>query len=226
MFKLARLNQNIPIVNPETGNPTPGFIRFWDQFSGQIEQQEQVQNAIIADLTAAITQIQDVLAIAQSAQQAANDAQTSADDAAGGTAKSGSATNPAVNITADGWVMGPQVDLTGVVAGNLTIPGSGPQQDSDVVTTSLPGVLADFDFRIVEVVLGVDEVVFTGTFTAFRSSGGGGVTTVANSSSSAVTAFTSARTSTGAVSYRIDAQRSGHIDNLTSLLLYIFARRA
>lgn len=233
-FKLPRLNQGIPIIDPK-GNPLPYFIRFWDEFCRQIEStvidlQTVVADleVVTADLAASIVQIQDVLEIAQAAQQTANDAQTAADNAAGGTARSGAATDPAIDVTAayPTWVSGPQVDLTGVSAGNLTIPGSGPQQDSDVELDGAASVVRNFEWRVVEVVLGVDEVVFEGTFTAFRA-GGGVTTTIANGSSSAASSFSLARTSTGAVSYRIDARRApGTNDDLTSLLLYVFARRS
>lgn len=233
-FKLPRLNQGIPIVDPK-GNPLPYFIRFWDEFCKQIETtvidlQTVVADleVVTADLAASIVQIQDVLEIAQSAQQTANDAQTAADNAAGGTARSGNASNPAVDVFTGppNWEPGPQVDLTGVSAGNLTIPGSGPQQDADVVLEGATSVVRSYNWRIVEIVLGVEEVVFEGTFTAFKA-GGGGATTIANGSSSAASSFSLARTSTGAVSYRIDAQRAtGNPEGLNSLLLYIFVRRS
>lgn len=232
-FKLPRLNQGIPIVDPK-GNPLPYFIRFWDEFCKQIETtvidlQTVVADleVVTADLAASIVQIQDVLEIAQSAQQTANDAQTAADNAAGGSARSGSATDPAIDLTSSPWVLGPVVSLTGVSAGNLTIPGSGPQQDSDVELDGPASVVQDYEWRIVEVILGVDEVVFEGTFTAFRAGGGSITTTIANGSSSAASSFSLARTSTGAVDYRIDARKaSGGTPNLSSLLLYIFVRRS
>lgn len=225
-LKLARLNQNIPIVNPVTGNPTPGFLRFWDEFAGQIEAQEAAQAATIADLAEAVAQIQATMEVAQAAAQAANNAQETADGAGGGSARSGNVTDPAVNIINDPWVLGPQVDLTGVSAGDLTITGSGPQQDGDSTLGVIENSVAyAFEFRVVEVILGVDTVLFTGNFTATNWVGAG-FTSITNTSASAVSSFSLARSSTGDVSYRIDARRVGHTVNLTSLLLYLFARRS
>lgn len=225
-LKLPILNQSIAIVDPRTGYPTPAFVRYWNvDFIGAIESSVNDLIDVQTDLSAAIEQIRDVLEIAQNAQETANNAQTDADSAGGGTARSGSASDPAVTLPVGVWVNGPQVDLTGVAAGTLTIPGSGPLQDDDVTLVGASGDLVSFEFRIVEVILGVDEVLFTGTATAYKEkSGGGSMTTIANGSSTDISAFSSARASTGDVSYRIDARCATR--SITSLLLYVFARRS
>lgn len=224
------------------GMATVAFQRFLSEYSGAIERQEADQAAVLlqlqevqasqaqtlADLAAVVADLQSLSESTQQAQTAANEAQSSADAAAGGTAVSGSATDPAVTLTGTGWIIGPQVDLAGVVAGDLQITGSGPIQDDDVTMTGGQGIVT-CEFRIVEVVGGIDDVLFTGSFTVrnfvdqvtFDIS-----TIVSNTSASSVSAFLDARTSTGAVSYRIDARMTTSGRTVDSLLLYVYARRA
>lgn len=241
-FNIPGLSQQ-PVTSDGRG-PSATFVRFWQQVrtaivaalngiqtqvtslatiqKTQAQQQAQIlaQNAVILQQQQAINQ---ALGLSQIGISTANNAQAAADAAGGGTAQSGSADNPAVDLSGTGWVTGPIVNLTSVVAGNLTITGTGPQQDDDVI-------LSDRNFsgqyRIVEVIGGIDGTTWTFSFSA-RSDGSGGIgsTTILNDDAVAVANFSSARVSTGAVSYRIDAQRvSG--GNLTSLELYIFVRRA
>lgn len=226
-FKLPRLKANLAIVDG-AGKPLDYFLRLFNiDFAQRIEQQETTQDETIQDIQSILEQLQALAEATQQAQTAANDAQATADSASGGGVVSASASDPDVNITGSGWVAGPQVDLTGVVAGNLTITGSGPIQDANVGSNVVPTNIS-CEFRIVEIVIGVEEVVFTGTFTVrtytdkitFEN-----LTTVSNTSASAVSSFSLARTSTGDVSYRIDARKLSS-PNVFNLLLYIFARRA
>lgn len=240
VFRLPDLQNRLPIVDA-MGRPVSSFLRYFNvDFKGAIERQEADQAAVllqlqevqasqaqtIDDLTAVVEQLQALSEATQQAQVTANDAQTSADAAAGGGAVSGSATDPSVDLPGTGWVLGPQVDLLGVVAGNLTISGSGPIQDNDVGMPAIPST-ATCEFRIVEVVGGVDDIIFTGDFRvqSYTDKFGNDLITVSNLSSSSVSAFSSARTSTGAVSYRIDARRLTG-GGIFSLLLYVYARRA
>lgn len=182
-------------------------------------------SAAQADVDLLETELEDVVAPqvlsltegVQVAQFSANATQAEVDILSGSGSVSGSASNPAVDVPDGTWVLGPQVDLTGVVAGDLTITGSGPQQDSDLASTGT----FNGQFRIVEVVGGVDTVLDTFGFTV---SAGGTLGTVLYVS--AVSDFIAARATTGAVSYRIDARRATGSASLTSLSLYIFARRA
>lgn len=223
LFKLPRLKANLAVVNKD-GKPTDFFLRLFNiDFAQRIEANENAQNQTIEDLAGIVAQLQAINESAQAAASAANEAQASADAAAGGMAVSGSASDPAVDLIGSGWVLGPVVSLTGVAAGDLTISGSGPQQDSDVDMSGAKGGMS-CNFRIVEVVGGVDTVVFTGNFQVFTLADGSPAT-VTNQSSSSVSSFVSTRTSTGAVDYRIDARGTGARD-VTSLLLYIYARRA
>lgn len=247
-FKLPKLRTLDKIVDA-LGRPSIAFVNFFGQFSRAIETQERtqdeilqeiielndVQDMLIDDLTEAqedlvdqqnqinaqVAQIQALLGLTQSAQQAANDAQTTADDALGTGSVSGSSTNPSVDLTVNGaWITGPIVNLASVVAGNLTIAGSGPIQDEDVNISG--GSTASCEFRIMQVIGGVDTLKFTGTFTV---DAGAFPATVINLSSAAVSAYSSAEASTGTVSYRIDARKvSGAV--VTDLALYVYARRA
>jgi len=223
LLKLPRLLANLAIVNGQ-GQPTGAFLRLFNDAFTAIENNANQTAQNVADLAAIVAQLQATTALAQSAQQAANEAQATA-DASGGTGTSGSAETPNVNlVTVGSWVNGPLVNLTGVIAGDLTIPGSGPQQDDDVYI-DLGGTSSAGEFRIVEVIGGVDTTVFTGTFSVYNYGAGGGFYVVNNASAAAVQAFIDARVTTGAVSYRLDARLlTGQ--PIISLSLYLFARRS
>lgn len=223
---LPKLSAQSPIARPGSLQPTSGFLEFMEEtrreliraFAELVAVNDR-QDATITDLASIVSQIQATAAVAQAAQQAANNAQAAAD---GSGAVSGSNTNPAVNLFADGiWIEGPQVDFTGVIAGTLTISGTGPQQDADVSITG-PSNFAG-EYRVVEIDGVTETVVFAPSPFVVSNFGEGGCV-VGNESASAVQAFSAARTSTGAISYRLDARKvSG--DEVNSLLLYLFARR-
>lgn len=243
-LKLPKLQGRVPIVD-NRGLPTSTFVRYWNiDFIGAIErsvndlaqvqadlaqvQSDQAEQLLLiqesqAQIAAQVIQIQALLGLTQGAQQAANDAQQTADEALGTGSVSGSNTNPSVDLVTNGaWVNGPVVNLTSVLAGTLTISGSGPIQDADVDVSG--GTTASCEFRIVEVIGGIDTMPakFSGTFTVDAA---GFPAVVTNLSSAAVAAYSSAETSTGAVDYRIDARKvSGAV--VTDLALYIYARRA
>ena len=222
-FRLPRLKANLAIVSSR-GTPLDYFLRFWNiDVAPRIEAQEELQNQQITDIQTIIAQLQGVTQSAQQAQQTANAAQASADAAAGDGTQSGSAQNPSINLFTADWISGPIVNLTGVAAGNLTITGSGPQQDNDVTISGQKSSMA-CEFRVVEIVGGVDSVVFTGGFTV-RKYLDEETASVTNDSTAQVSEFVSARTSTGDVSYRIDARGTGQ-RQVTSLFLYLFVRRA
>lgn len=220
---LPEIKQETAIVAKNTGRATPQFLRFFNvDFRGAIKRLLDGQSAQITALEEIVNGLQSANQIAQGAQAAANDAQTTADDALGGGSVSGSATNPSVDLTVNGaWVAGPVVSLTGVVAGNLTFSGSGPIQDDNV--NLLGSNFAAGEYRLVEVIGGVDDVLLTESFSLF--SGGSVPAIVSNTGAPTIAAYVSARASTGAVDYRIDARKvSGAF--IQSLSLYIFARRA
>lgn len=218
-FNLPRLKSDLAIVDPSTGKPTRAFEALINlQILGPLESAIIDIQQNVADLQAAFAAIQAVSAVAQAAVQAANQAQETADQAGGGTATSGYQTQ-IINPSGVSFVPGPQVDLTGVVAGDLTITGSGPQQDDSL---SAP-VNFSGQWQIVEIVGVTETVVFTGDYQVYA----GTPSTVLNQSAASVSAFVSARSSTGAVSYRLDVNRTdgGPITTL-DLSTYIFVRRA
>lgn len=216
-LKLPRLLANLAIVNGQ-GQPTNAFLRLFNDAFSLIETNANQTAQNVLDLQAAFAAIQAVSQVAQAAQQAANVAQETADQAGGGTAVSGSS-SAIINPLGAAWVNGPQVDLTGVAAGNLTIDGTGPQQDDSMSSTdNYYG-----QYRVVEIIGMVETVLFTGDYQVYL----GNPATVLNQSAAAVAAFSSARISTGAVSYRLDANRTdGGIIVSLDLLLYLFVRRS
>jgi hypothetical protein len=217
VVKLPRIQPGVALVDKE-GKPSRAFVTFWNTTANVIEKQEARQDQQILDLQDAFAAIQAVSVVAQAAQTAANNAQSSADGGAPFTT-SGSATGT-VEAGTSGWQTGPQVDLTAAVVGDLTISGTGPQQDgSTIATQNITG-----DFRVVEIIGMAETTVFTGSGSIFA----GSPATVLNNSSATVAAFSLARASTGAVSYRIDWQRTdgGALEAGVDLPLYIFARRA
>lgn len=229
VFRLPKLKTLDRIVDA-LGRPSISFVKFLNtDFAGAIERQEAKQlvtderqdetdsalAAALAALQAAFAAIQAVSAVAQAAQQAANEAQSTAD---GGTTTSGSASG-SVAGGVSGWQQGPQVDLTAAVVGDLQITGSGPQQDGSV---SSPDTISG-EWRIVEIDGMTETTVFVGSYTIYA----GSPATVLNDSAAAVAAFSLARTNTGAISYRIDAQRTDAGPDIDITLgLYIFSRRA
>lgn len=248
MARLPKLSAQQPIVNPDR-KPSSPFLQFMEatrstqeatdtrQDAADARQDEAdeailalvadlaavnaAQTVIIDQLSAIVLQGQTVAMQAQQAQAAANAAQQTADEALANGTVSGSATDPSVTVGGfGGWVQGPQVDLVGVVAGNLTITGTGPQQDDDVafvIGTTFTG-----EYRVVEID-GMTETVL-GVF-SMSATGNGFSATVTNNSVAAVEAFSMALTTTGNLSYRIDVQQTSG-GELTDLLLYIYARRA
>lgn len=218
-FKLPRLKSDLSIVSPATGKPTRAFEVFLNQqILAPLEASIATIEQNVLDLQAAFAAIQAVSTVAQAAQQAANQAQETADQSGGGTATSGSAYVTSNPIDSS-WVLGPVVNLTGVTAGDLQITGSGPQQE-DTISSS---VNYSGQYRIVEIVGVTETTVFTGDYRVYA----GNPATVLNQSATAVSAFNSSRTSTGAVSYRMDVNRTdGGIIVDLDLVLYLFVRRA
>lgn len=211
-LSLPKLQLRLAITDQD-GSPTTFFHRFFNvEFAGAIEKNDALQQATIEQLAVQVEQIQVALQAAQAAQAAANGLKPG---------NSGSATNPFVNLTGGAWSAGPTVSLTGVVAGTLTITGTGPVQD-DFVEQNKIGII-NGEFRVVEVVGGIDEVLFAGLFGA--SGQVGYQSTIVNRSISEVSSFSEARTSTGDVSYRLDARTVLASDSISSLELYLYVNR-
>lgn len=243
---LPKLSAQQPIVNPDR-MPSSPFLQFMevarttqmatDERQDAVDQElieiNDVQTSEIDRLDEAVETILAVLGIVnasstslQAVSVAANTAQATADEALASGTVSGSADNPAVDVTNGlGWVAGPTASLTSVLAGDLTLPGTGPIQDGDVEIVGSGGGLRSFSgqYRVVEVDGATETVVFNGSFSGYQS-GVNVPATINNDSAPALSDFVGARTSTGAIDYRLEFQSvSG---SLTSLRGYIFARRA
>lgn len=222
-FKLPRLQARLPIVDKE-GNPMPSFLRFFNiDFVGRIEQQEASQAAVLVSLQNIQSQQSAQLALINQALELAGLALETADS--GGTTKSGSETS-SFALASTLFSAGPLLNLTSVLAGTLTIPGTSPQVVLGT-TAMTAGTVTNGEYRLVEVVSGVDTVLFTGTFTVTDVTTEGPVQEFEMNHVSApdVAALSLSRSTTGAVSYRIDTRRVSGA-TMTGLRFYLFARRA
>lgn len=207
MFKLPRLKANLAIVNSK-GNPLDYFLRFWNnEVAPRIEKQESDQDAILEQL-----RLQQI---------AINEALMLAGIAIAATGGNSGTTTSEIDMTPSAWVLGPVVSLTGVVAGDVTIPSSGLYSKS--TTTAFFGD-TNGQVRLVEIVGGVDTIIGgPWNFTVSRvDPNPAGTVYVGNAAE--INTFTQARTTTGAVSYRIDARMlDGDVNNID---LKLYARRS
>lgn len=213
-FKLPRLKANLAIVSGN-GKPTDFFLRLFNiDLVQRIEQQETSQNELIEQI--------NILQEQQGAQLVLiNEALELAGIAIGLTGGNSGSTTVEVDMSVPpNWVLGPVVNLTGVVAGDLTIPGSGLFSKS--TTTSLTGERQG-QLRVVEIVSGVDTVIGgPWTFTVTRPDPNP-ASPVYIGNPAEIPVFTSARSTTGAVSYRIDTQMlDGDVNNID---VKLYARR-
>ena len=230
-LRLPRLDSMTRYIDDQ-GRTTLDLQRFWQEVVEALEGQEAAQDQILADLAtvqanqaAQLALLQQTVIDVQIAQATAN--------AAGGGGVSGSDTDTNITVSSTvTWTPGPQVSLAGVVANNITIVGSGPQQDSDVTMfiSNVTQYVMTGEYRLVEVIGGVDGATFgpwnfevsypeapptTGTYPG----------SVINTDSPSVASFSSARSSTGTVEYRLDFRRiSG--PTVQNLRGYLFARRS
>ena len=207
MFKLPRLKANLPIVDGK-GNPRDYFLRFWNiEVAPRIEKQESDQDAILEEL-----RLQQI---------AINEALMLAGIAIAATGGNAGTTTTEIDMMPSAWVLGPVVALTGVVAGDLTITSSGLY--SKTGTTAFFGD-TNGQVRLVEIVGGVDTIIGgPWNFTISRADPNpAGTVYVGNAAE--INTFTQARTTTGAVSYRIDARMlDGDVNNID---LKLYARRS
>lgn len=217
MFKLPRLKANLAIVNGQ-GKPLDYFLRFWNiEVAPRIEAQEDAQTAQL-----------DAISQLQLQQQQQLDLIYQALELAGGSAGGTSGSNTAsFNLTGSSWVASALVSLTGVVAGDLKITGTGPstQYGTSAMTG---GTVAYGEYRIIEVVSGVDgDTVFTGTFyvTDQTTDEPSQILFVTHSSQSAVAAFDDPRTTTGDIDYRVETRRISGA-SVTGMRFYLFAQRS
>lgn len=223
VFKIPRPVWTQAIVD-KAGLATKAFSRRIEEILIKLETQEQGQDTSIAAIQALQQQMQQAITDIQIAQATAN---------ANATGSSGADTDSNITVSsAVTWATGPQVSLTGVVANDLTIPGSGPQPDEDVslFISNVSQYVMTGEYRVVEVIGGVDGAVFgpwnfTVSYPEAPAVTGSYPGTVLNTDSPAVAAFSAALATTGAVEYRLDFRRiSG--PTVSNLRAYLFARRS
>lgn len=220
LFRLPRLQQSLPIVDGQ-GKPLASFLRWWNiDVLGKIEVQENQQNEQIAAITALQEQTTANIAAINEALALAGLALETADGAGAGPTRSGSDTG---TITLTGaFAPVAQVDLLTVSAGNLTFAGSVYSPSM----TPVVGVTYNYEYQIVEVDNGIDNgVVFPGSFTIFRASPMSDVVTT-DTSATSLGSFSGARTTTGSISYRVEARYTSPTPPSTDLFFNLFARRA
>lgn len=214
MFRLPRLKANLAIVNSK-GNPLDYFLRFWNiEVAPRIEQQEAGQDQLIQ-------QIQDLQAQQAAQLDLINQALELAGialETAGGNAGSSSSVN---DITDAAWTEGPQVDLTGVVPGDLTVQGTGLQVVMGVTDQNFAPQVGG-EIRVVEID-GVTETVVGGpwVFLANKNDASSKTFTIMNGVPSD---FSIALTTTGDLSYRLDARMNSFFA-MNDVKFYIFVRR-
>lgn len=220
-FKLPRLQWRLAIVDNQ-GRPTTTFLDFFNnQFATKIETQEAAQAETLAALQAVQEQTEANIIAIQEALALAGFALETADGAAGGTARSGSATG-SITLT-NTFATVAQVDLLTVSAGDLTFAGS----DYLVTVSPVPTIVYSYEYRIIEVDNGVDNgSVFDGSFNVFRTSPSS-IRQVQDTSAVKLADFSAARTTTGSISYRVEARYVSPTPPSTTLLFNpLFARRS
>lgn len=220
-FNFPPLIPQVPIVDLRTGAATPFFQDQWNDLGKRLVSAINALNASVRTLQVAqqatISSQQQTVTVAQSSAAA----QASADT--GGPAQSADFISVVDVLGGTGWVAGPQVNLAGVVAGNLSIANSGPVQASGTIISGPPG---DYtcSWRIQEIAGGPEVTVFTGSFTATISRDDVGNVAFVFNNSSAETTAPIARATVGAVDYRIDF--NSPTVSINGMEAYIYARRS
>lgn len=222
VLKLPRIQRGTPIVDIK-GRALDYFLRLIDDAFRMIERNEAAQDATLIAIQNIQAQQANQLVLINQALELAGLALETADG--GGANKSGSNTG-VFSLSGTSTIPVTTVALTGVSAGDLTIPGTGPSQT--VGTTAMTGgnyVEAEYD--IVEVIGGIDTVVFTGQFNVLDVTGDepSQIFQVDHTSAAAVAAFTAARSTTGTMDYRLDVRRMTGA-SMTGMRFYLFVRRA
>ena len=228
-FKLDRLSAFFALVKADR-TATRDFITLWEKLCKKLEEVIASIQGVQTDQSAQLLLITQALEAAGIAIQTANAAQAAADGGGSATARSGSSANPTVNLgPLNTWIDGPTVNLLTVSAGDLTIPGTGPQQDADVVIQE--GSTFTGEYRVLEVIGGVTTATFgpwdfSATAAGPADGFGNYPAAISNPDASTVAAFLFARSSTGSVDYKVQARWTGGLGPLQDLQLYIFARRS
>lgn len=206
-FSLSRLRYDLPVVNPDTGKPTKAFFDFLNlEILTTIEANERAQNNLIEQIyiiqqqqaaqLALINQILNILP--------------------------GTSAEAVEDISYTGWTLGPQVDLTGVVAGNLALSGTSLQPISSTRLGTYPGEQYG-EIRVVEIVGMVETVVYgPSLFITGRDENPSSVPYILNPEDISTPI---ARSSTGAVSYRLDAKMNDIPVEMQDVRFYLLVNR-
>lgn len=224
-FQLPYLQQGTPIVDLKTGAATKYFADWLNRTLTQIQAAERANAATISSLQAQQKALIAANGQVVSSAAAASTGQQAADQAGGTGATGGNAQGNFTSSHAMAWTHGPQVDLTAVIAGTLTIATSGPSQDFTTRVNSISEVLGDFlgNWRIQEINGAVETTVFSGTFSAIRDRDDVGIENLLwNNEDTSQTVIP--RTSTGNISYRLDIIAPNF--EAVSVLCYLSVRRA
>lgn len=217
-LNIPGLNSSMPIT-ADGKSASLMFLTWFNNLVTSITAATNANTTAIALIQAQQAQTNAILAQLQSAQATATQAQTTADSGSG--ARSGNASTT-MTLIGSGWVTGPTVSLLTVSAGNLTIFGSGPQQQNSTGVTP-PGLYSG-NWRVIENPGAV--VVFNGTYTAesyYDSEFGGSVVIFyINDDLSSVSI---ARATTGSIDYTLEVEGVSGVTT-TNLLAYLNVRRS
>ncbi len=222
-FSLPAIQNSVPVVDPKTGLMSAYFSDWLTRVLAQLVAQVNTNSNLIAQvqaqqatLLAAITQIQAV-------QAATAQAQATADAAGGGGGQSGFAT-VTLDVGSGGWSAGPQVDLAGVIAGNLTLAGTAPVQGASTYLDTLGDWTGQW--RIREIVGAVETTVFSGVFSVGGSNDpDSGTISYYLYNGTDTTSVSIPQTSVGAVSYRMDLILDNPVSAL-NVVANLYVRRA
>lgn len=220
--KLPRIQRGIPIVD-QGGRALDYFLRLLSDAFTMIERNEASQDSTISAIQALQAQQAQQLELINEALALAGLALETADGGSGN--KSGSATG-VFSLSGTSFTPATTVALTSVSVGDLTMPGTGPTV-SPSMTSMSGGAVMNGEYQIIEVDNGVDgDAVFTGTFiiTDVTSDEPTQIFSVNHVSAADIAAFTEARTTTGAISYRVEVRRVSGA-TMTGMRFYLFVRR-
>lgn len=218
------LQQNMPLVDPRTGHPSTYFIDTYNNLTRRLTATIQALETSIVQLQALNSENASLQQQMITQSQSTAQAQAEADVASGSGAQSGDASGDVFAPFGGAWAHGPVVNLTGVAAGTLSAALSGPSRNALTYVSNRGSYTGNY--RIVEVIGGIDTVIFTGTFAIDRYSEDTSPPTDLMSiyNTTDTSTFTVARSTTGVMSYRIDAS-SPDVD-VSDLSLYIYVRRS
>lgn len=214
-FKLPRLNALVSIANSK-GQPTNTFLRWWNmEVAPAIEQQITDLAKIVSDIQALQSQQALQLELINQALELAG----IAIGLAGGNTGTATATIDLSGVT---WVPGPQVDLTGVVAGDVTISSSGLYPDSGTTFNQVGERFGSV--RLIEID-GMTEAVIGGPWNMkVERDELFGTVFVLNAPE--LNTFTLARTNTGTIGYRLEYNMTEPADLLENVPAKMFVRRS